>query len=181
MLGAPLLPFFTAAVISSAVLLALTVALVRRQVSLRPAFSPARWRALLRDSFVFAAATALVGVYFQVVVVAMSVLTTATQTGVFSLAFRILSVVNGLPGLLVGSAFPILLHAAREDRDRLRYVTGRLLEGNLLLGGWLSLLVVAGAPFAVQVIGGPGYPGAATVLRILGPGVIATLSRPSSR
>jgi O-antigen/teichoic acid export membrane protein len=50
----------------------------------------------------------------------------------------------------------------------------RLLEGNLLFGGWLSLLVVAGAPFAVQVIGGPGYPGAATALRILGAGVIAT-------
>ena len=61
--------------------LALTVALVHRQIDLRPAFSLARWRALLRDSIVFASATALVGVYFQVVVVAMSVLTNAQPDG----------------------------------------------------------------------------------------------------
>ena len=173
-IGARLLPFFAAAVLAYAVLLALTAALVRGQVTLRPAFNPARWRALVRESAVFAAATALGTIYFQVVVVAMSVITTAQQTGVFSLAFRILTVVNGIPVLLVGSAFPILLRAASDDRERLRYATQRLLEGNLLLGGWLSLLVVAGAPFAVHVLGGPDFPGAATVLRILGPGVVAT-------
>jgi O-antigen/teichoic acid export membrane protein len=173
-LDAPLLAFFAAAVVAYAVSLTLTAALVHRQVSLRPAFNLARWRALLRDSAVFAAATALGTVYFQVVVVAMSVITTAQQTGLFSLAFRILSVVNGIPVVLVGSAFPILLRAARDDPVRLRYTMQRLLEGNLLLGGWLSLLVVAGAPFAVHVIGGTGFPGSATVLRILGAGVIAT-------
>jgi O-antigen/teichoic acid export membrane protein len=171
----PLLPFFCAAVLSAVVLLALTVALVHHQIDLRPAFSVARWRPLLRDTIVFASATALVGVYFQVVIVAMSVLTNANQTGVFSLAFRILSVVNGISVVLAGSAFPILLHAARDDRERLRYATTRLLEGTLLFGGWLSLLVLAAAPFAVHVIGGGSdYAGAATDLRILAPGIIAT-------
>ena len=173
-LGAPLLPFFGAAVLAYATSLIITASLVRREVTLRPAFSPARWRGLLRDSAVFAAATAFGVVYFQVVVVAMSLISTPGQTGVFSLAFRILSVVNGIPVLLVGSAFPILLRAASDDRERLRYASARLLEGNLLLGGWLSLLVVAGAPFAIHVIGGPGFAGSATVLRILGAGVIAT-------
>jgi O-antigen/teichoic acid export membrane protein len=174
LLGAPLLPFFAAAVFAYAAILALTMALVRGEVAFRPAFSVARCCALLRESAVFAAATALATIYFQVVVIAMSVISTPRQTGVFSLAFRILTVVNGIPLLLVGSAFPILLRAARDDRERLHYAVQRLLEADLLFGGWLSLLVVAGAPFAVQVIGGPGYPGAATILRILGAGVIAT-------
>jgi O-antigen/teichoic acid export membrane protein len=173
-LGAPLLPFFAAAVLAYAVSLGLTAAVVRTQVTLRPAFNLGRWRALLSDSAVFAAATAFGTIYFQVVVVAMSVITNAQQTGVFSLAFRVLSVVNGIPVLLVGSAFPILLRAARDDRERLRYTMQRLLEGNLLLGGWLSLLLVAGAPFAVHVLGDSGFAGSATVLRILGAGVIAT-------
>ena len=173
-LGAPLLPFFAAAVLAYAVSLGLTAAVVRSQVTLRPAFNLGRWRALLSDSAVFAAATAFGTIYFQVVVVAMSVITNAQQTGVFSLAFRVLSVVNGIPVLLVGSAFPILLRAARDDRERLRYTMQRLLEGNLLLGGWLSLLLVAGAPFAVHVLGDSGFAGSATVLRILGAGVIAT-------
>jgi O-antigen/teichoic acid export membrane protein len=172
--GATLLPFFAAAVLSFAVTLTITVLLVRSQITLRPAFEPRRWRFLLSQSFVFAAATALGAVYFQIVVVAMSLLTNAGAVGIFSLAFRILSVVNGIPLLVVGSAFPILLRAARDDPVRLRYALQRLLEGELLIGGWLSLLIVAGAPFAVSVMGGSGYAGSGTVLRILGPGVIAT-------
>jgi O-antigen/teichoic acid export membrane protein len=173
-LRAPLLPFFAAAVVAYAASLALAATVTRGEITLRPAFHPARWRELLRDSAVFAAATAFGVVYFQVVVVAMSLIASPQQTGVFSLAFRVLSVVNGIPVLIVGSAFPILLRAARDDRERLRYATTRLLEGNLLLGGWLSLLVVVGAPFAIHVIGGPGFAGSAAVLRILGAGVIAT-------
>jgi O-antigen/teichoic acid export membrane protein len=67
-----------------------------------------------------------------------------------------------------------LLRAARDDYGRLRYALQCLFDGNLLLGGWLSLLIVAGAPFAVAVMGGADYAGSAVVLRILGCGVIAT-------
>src|SRR5665213_929420 len=140
-LGAPLLPFYLSTVIAYGASLAVTAALVRHEVTLRPAFNLARWRSLLGDSAVVAAATAIGVVYFQVVVVVMALITNAQQTGIFSVAFRILSVVNGIPVVLVGSAFPILLRAAGDDRVRLRFVLGRLLEGSLLLGGWLSLLV----------------------------------------
>jgi O-antigen/teichoic acid export membrane protein len=173
-LDAPLLAFFAPAVLAFLVGLAVTSTLVRHQVSLRPVFNLARWRTLLGDSVVFAAATALALVYFQIVVVAMSIITTAHQTGIFSLAFRILSVVNGIPVVIAGSAFPILLRAARDDHARLHAALQRLIEGNLLLGGWLSLLVVSAAPFAVRVLGGPGYLASIEVLRILGTGVIAT-------
>lgn len=172
--GAPLLPFFAAAVAAYGVTLTITAILVRRQVTLAPAFDPRRWRSLLRQSVVFAAATALGAIYFQVVVVAMSLLTNGGEVGIFGLAFRILSVVNGIPLLVVGSAFPILLRAARDDHARLRYALQRLFEGDLLIGGWLSLLVVTGAPFAVSVMGGQTYAGSVPVLRILGAGVIAT-------
>jgi O-antigen/teichoic acid export membrane protein len=173
-IGAPLLPFFAVAVLGYGATLAATAMLVRGEVSLRPSFAPRHWRPLIAESIVFAAATALGVVYFQIVVVAMSLLTNAAQVGLFSLAFRVLSVINGIPLLLTGSAFPILLRAARDDQARLHSAVRRLFEGNLLLGGWLALLVVTAAPFAVRVLGGAGYAGSASVLRILGPGVVAT-------
>jgi len=134
---------------------------------------------LLRSTILFAAATALGTVYFRVVLVAMSLLTpdTAaghTTVGVFGLAFRSLDVLSNLPWLLVTSAWPILVRAARDDTPRLRYALNRLIEGNLLLGGWISLLLVSGGPFAAQVLGGPKYPGAGEVMRILGAGIGAT-------
>ncbi len=171
---AGLLAFFAAALVGYTLTLAITALLVHPEISLRPSFGPHAWRSLLGQSAVFAAATALGAIYFQVVMVAMSLLTNAHQVGVFSLAFRVISVVNGVPLLVVGSAFPILLRAARDDHARLRYALGRLLEGSLILGGLISLLAVVGAPFVAHVLGGGEYPGSATVLVIVGCGVLAT-------
>ena len=94
--------------------------------------------------------------------------------GVFGLAFRSLDVLSTLPWLLVVSVWPILVRAARDDTQRLRYALNRLIEGNLLLGGWVSLLLVTGGPFAAKVLGGTQYPGAGEVMRILGAGIGCT-------
>ncbi|MGO9322593.1 MAG: hypothetical protein ACLQBY_17580 [Solirubrobacteraceae bacterium] len=172
--GASLLPFFAVSSLAALSTLALTVSLVRRETPLLPSFHAARWRALMSESLVYAAATALGAVYFRIVIVAMSLLANKFQTGYFSLSFRVLDVVNAVPWLLVTSAFPILARAARDDEDRLRYSLQRLFEGALVLGGWLSLCLVMGAPFAVSVLGGHKFAPSVGVLRILGAGVPAT-------
>lgn len=172
--GAPLLPFYAATTIAAMCALTLTAILVQQDVSLRPAFDRARWRALASQSVVYAAATALGAVYAQVVVVAANLLTTKVQTGYFGLGFRVLTIVNGLPWLVVAAAFPILTRAAAVDSARLRYALGRLFEVGLLAGGTLSVCLVIGAPFIGSVVGGHGFHGATDVLRILGAGVPAT-------
>ncbi|MFI5010704.1 MAG: oligosaccharide flippase family protein, partial [Solirubrobacterales bacterium] len=169
--GASLLPFFAVSSLAALCTLLLTVSLVHRDTPLVPSFHAGRWRALMSESLVYAAATALGAVYFRIVIIAMSLLAGQHQTGYFSLSFRVLDVVNAIPWLVVTSAFPILARAARDDEDRLRYSLQRLFEGALLLGGWLSLCLVAGAPFAVAVVGGPGFAPSVGVLRILGAGV----------
>jgi O-antigen/teichoic acid export membrane protein len=171
---APFLLFFAAPLASYGVALAITATLVRGSIPLRPNFSPRSWRSLLRNTALYAAATALGTVYFRVVLVAMSLLAGHTEVGVFALAFRTLDVLSTLPWLLVVSVWPILVRAARDERHRLRFALNRLIEGNLLLGGWISLLVVTGGPFAAKVLGGPQYPGAGEVLRILGTGIGCT-------
>lgn len=171
---ASLLPFYAVAVFASLAMLLITGALVRRDVDLRPTFSPARWRTLLSESFVYAAATTLGVVYFQIVVIAMSLLAAKQQTGYFSLSFRVLSLVNAVPWLLVSSAFPILARAARDDHERLRYALQRLFDGSIVVGGFFSLCVIVGAPFAVEVVGGPKFQPAAGVLQILGVGLVGT-------
>ena len=172
--GASLLPFYAVAVIVGAATLTLTAVLVRREVDLRPSFSTARWRSLMSESFVYTAATTLGVIYFQVVIIAMSLISTKLQTGYFSLAFRALSIINGIPWLLVASAFPILARAARDDPERLRYALQRLFDGSLVVGGFFSLCVVVGAQFAVDFIGGPKFQPSVEVLEILGAGVAGT-------
>jgi O-antigen/teichoic acid export membrane protein len=172
--GAHLLPFFLVTSVTAAVTLTMTGLLVRGEVNLRPSFSATRWRSLMSGSLVYAAATTLGVVYFRIVVVAMSLLAGKTQSGYFSLSFRVIDIVNGIPWLLVASAFPILARAAHSDQERLRYALQRLFDGSLVVGGLFSLCVVVGAPFAVEVIGGPAFHPSAAVLQLLGVGVIGT-------
>lgn len=174
LIDAPLLPFFGVMGLSSAATLLLTVALVRHELSFRPAFSWQRWRALLSESIVYSAATALGLIYFRIVVIAVNLLSTPVQTGYFGLSFRVLDIVNAVPGLLVASAFPILARAARDDIGRLRYALQRLFEGGLIVGGWIGLGLFVGAPFVVEVVGGRGFLPSVDVLRILGAGVFGT-------
>ncbi|MBA3807486.1 MAG: oligosaccharide flippase family protein [Solirubrobacterales bacterium] len=171
---APLLPFYTVAILTAGVSLVLVTSLVHNEVSLRPAFSLSGWRTLMSDSIVYAAATTLGIVYFRIVVIAMSLLASRTQTGYFSLSFRILDIINGIPWLLVASAFPILARAARDDDERLRYALQRLFDGGLVVGGFVSLCVIIGAPFAVKVIGGAKFDPSVEALQIMGAGIIAT-------
>jgi O-antigen/teichoic acid export membrane protein len=173
---APLLPFYAASVLAGGTALLVVVWVVRRQIPLRAVFDYRRWKPLLAQTLVYAAATATGAMYFRIVLLATSVLSTKTQTGYFSLAFRILELTTIVPWLIVSSAFPILVRSAWNDHDRLRYALQRLMEGALILGGWFGLCVVVGAPFAIHVLdlGSRSFDPSIPVLRILGAAIPAT-------
>jgi O-antigen/teichoic acid export membrane protein len=140
----------------------------------RPAFELDRWRSLLRETAIYAAATALGAVYFQVALVSTSLLTDDRETGLFGIAFRIVDLANGVPWLLAGSVFPVLAHAAANDAQRLRYAVGRVTEAGVIAGGGVAVIFVLGAQFAIDIVAGDSGQGSVAVLRILAIGVLAT-------
>jgi O-antigen/teichoic acid export membrane protein len=174
LLGAELLPFYAVAPAASLAILAATVALVRGTVPFVPRFELAAWWALLRETVYYAAATALGILYFQVAIIATSLLSTKAETGYYSVGFRIVDIVNGIPWLLAVSAFPLLARAARDDAERLRYALGRMLETALIVGVWFALVTFATAPFAIEVVGGDEFDPSVSVLRLLAIGMPAT-------
>jgi O-antigen/teichoic acid export membrane protein len=172
--GAGLLPFFVVPVVAAVPALIVGVFLVRGQMPLRPAFDLREWGPILRATLPFAAATALGFVYFRVTVIAMSLLSTAEQTGYFSASFRIVEVLIAVPSLLVTAAFPILARAARDDAARLRYALQRLFEVAVICGVGVALLLVVVAPFAIDVIAGSKFRPSVEVLRIQGLALMGT-------
>jgi O-antigen/teichoic acid export membrane protein len=164
--GAGLLPFFWAQSVAGVLMLAVTLAVIRREVPWRPSFDRARWWSLLRLTLPYAAAAAVGIIYFRETIILMSGLTSAAQTGYYSAALKIVEIPGQIPWILVTSAFPVLARAARDDRDRFRYALQRLFETNLIIGVWLSLCTVVGARFAIDVVAGKGFGPAVPVLRI---------------
>ncbi len=164
--GAGIVPFLAAQAPPALGLLAVSIVFVRGRMPLAPAFELGYWRSLLRDTFPVALATALHVIYFRSVIIVMSLIAAAVQTGLFATSYRIVEVLSGFPPLVIGTAFPILARAAQSDRDRLGYGFGRLFEVALIGGVWMTGFAVLGAGLAVAAVGGAEAAPAAPVLRL---------------
>jgi O-antigen/teichoic acid export membrane protein len=173
LLGAHLLAFLAATAVASAIVLPPTIALVRRDIPLRPAFDTRRWRALVTPMLTYSAAIITATLYLRVAVVLVSLLSNAHQLGYFSVSYRVVENLLTLPGLLVGSAFPIFAHTAHKDPARFAYVISRAFDASLIVGVWVSLSLIVGARLAVEVIGGANFLPAVPVLAVQGLAVAA--------
>ena len=153
--GAALVPFFVAYSIAFFALLLATLYVLRGQrIPLRASFDRALWTALLRQTGIFALATAFAVAYFQVALISVSALSTDYQAGLYGAAFRVVDLANGIPWLLAASAFPIVARSAATDPERLRNALQRMFETAVVAGGALSVVIIVGAPVAMAFVGG---------------------------
>jgi O-antigen/teichoic acid export membrane protein len=150
------------------VVLALSVALVRGVVPLLPAFNRDDWLAILRLAAAYSAATAVGAVYVYAVVIVTSLVASEQESGYFAASFRIFLILISVPSLLITTAFPVLARAARDDRVRLSYALQRLFDIAAIVGCWLALMTVVGAPLAIEVLAGDDFSDSVPVLRIHG-------------
>ncbi|MEJ7893317.1 MAG: flippase [Solirubrobacteraceae bacterium] len=172
--GAGVVAFLAVGIAAGLVAVVLAMIFVRGLVPLRPAFNPSAWWPLVRDTFPFAVAIALNAAYFRVAIVILSISATELQTGYFSTSFRVVEVLIGVPGLVIGAAFPILARAVHDDRERFAAATERIFELGVLAGTAMAVAIGLGAGFAVDVLGGDEAAPAADLLRIQGVALVAT-------
>jgi O-antigen/teichoic acid export membrane protein len=174
LLGASLLPFWSATVIGGVVATALAALLIRGSMPLLPAFDREIWGSLLRRTLPYSLAAAVGVVYFRLAILIMSHVASGQQTGYYGASFRIIEVLFVVPQLIVGTTLPIFARAARDDRARLEYALGRTFDACLLLGLAVGLSLITGASFIIAVVAGPKFAPAAAVLRVQGFALIAT-------
>src|SRR5947209_6095139 len=155
--GAALVPFLAVPIPAAVVTLAVTYPLARGRMPLRPSLERAQIKPLIRETLPFSAATAAYVIYFRVAIVLMSLIATAVETGYFATSFRIVEVLGVMPSLVVGTLFPVLARAARDDKSRFSYALTRTIEVSTIAGTWLALAIAIGAPTAIAVIAGPKF------------------------
>jgi O-antigen/teichoic acid export membrane protein len=165
-IGAGVLAFIGLTIPVGLLGLGITAWLVRRDVPLLPQFDRTEWRLLAREVPAFALLGTIGAIYFRLSVIVVSLTASAVQLGYFSLSFRVLEVMILLPGVMLISVFPIFVHSALNDLDRLAYAVSRVFIVSLIVGLWFSLALAIGAPIAVKIVGGAAFANATPVLRI---------------
>ena len=168
LVGAGLLPFLAATIPASLVALAMSIPLVRGLAPLLPRFDRAEWLGILRLVGIYAAAAAVGTIYVSAVIVTTSLVGTPEDSGYLGAAFRVFTVLTGIPMLLVSTAFPVLARAAHTDLERLQYAFQRLIDIALIVGSWMAIGTVFGAEIAIRVVAGPDFEPAVPVLQIQG-------------
>jgi O-antigen/teichoic acid export membrane protein len=165
-LGARLTPFFAIQIAVGLAVVALVKPLLGARAFVRPRFDRPAQRLLLRTAFPLAAALALGQVYFRLVIVLMSLISDAGQTGYFGGSLRAMENVVIIPILVAGVAQPLLAAAARDDLARFRYAIEGLSKGALIAGVLIVIVTARAAEPVMTLIGGHAFRPAGGVLRI---------------
>jgi O-antigen/teichoic acid export membrane protein len=167
--GAGLVPFFAVQILVGVAMLAVVPLMLSREHIVAPRLTPARIVRLGRVALPIAVATVLGVLYLRLLVITMSLLSSKpAQIGYFVTSTRVLELVAGLPFLVVSIVLPVVTVAARDDRDRLVYMTSRVAQTMLLGGAFVALVLWTLSGTVVRVLGGARYGPAGQVLQIQG-------------
>ena len=165
-LAAPLISFFAVQIAVGVAILAMTPWLVGRAIVVwRPTFDRTDWSALFSLAAPMAVSSTVSVVFFRLLVLLMSVLSTPDETGLFATSHRVVELLYGLGAVSAAVALPVL-SASAHDHRRLQYMTQRMTEVAVLAGAYLAIVTFALAGPILRLLGGTEYEAAAPVLRI---------------
>jgi O-antigen/teichoic acid export membrane protein len=164
--GAKLDAFLAIQILVGLVVLTVVPLLVGRAGVVRPRWDRPRQRALLRTALPIAAALVLGQIYFRLVIVLMSLISSPEEIGYFGGSLRAMEALIALPILVASVALPVMATAARDDMKRLRYTIEGLSEGAMIAGVLVILVTIRAADPVMRAIGGKEFEPAGNVLRI---------------
>jgi O-antigen/teichoic acid export membrane protein len=164
--GAGLVAFFGVQIVVGCVALAATTWLLAgMNTSWKPRFDRQEWGALLRLALPLALAGTIGVLYFRVLVIISSVISTPYETGLLGASYRVVELLYGLGAVAAAVALPVL-SATSGNRERVAYMTQRMTEVALLSSCYLAILIAALAEPILTFLGGADYGAAAPVLQI---------------
>jgi O-antigen/teichoic acid export membrane protein len=166
--GANLLGMLAASSVATFLALALITWLVRSLLAVQLRIDRRFWRQLFAETLPYAIALSIAAVYVYVTVIVVSLISSATQTGLFATSFRVIAAVLAIPTMLLTAIFPLMLRTRSEHAGELGPAVGRVFTVAVICGVWMSLAIVLGANVIVDLIAGRHGHGAVPVLRIQG-------------
>lgn len=155
-----------------------TAAAALRLVACGRVWQPGRWRATLAESLPVGVSTLLGFVYFKADTLILSRVPlrggrdNALEVGIYGAAYKVLEIVILVPGIFVGTLFPVVADAVhRGDRERAGHLVERAARLMLYFGAAAGATVWLYAAEIIGWIAGPLFAAAVLPLRILALGI----------
>jgi O-antigen/teichoic acid export membrane protein len=166
MLLGPTLPNVAwAAAVSPLPPIVLGIGLLRRTKPMHDPPAPeAPPSAILRSALPLAVNGGLALVSLRIELLAVKLLRGAYEAGLFSVALRVIELLNGVASAICAGAMPALTREALRGEGPVRRRTG-LTAALLAAPAFLGLLLVA--PEVIVLLGGPAFAGGASALRVM--------------
>jgi O-antigen/teichoic acid export membrane protein len=153
--------------VGAAITLAVTSLLVRPLLPARPHADRATARVLLRAALPLGAALALNEAYFRADALIISLSRPFEELGVYALAWRVSELTATFPAVFLISVFPVLARYLATADPRTRDALRAAGDVFVLAGVAIAAGGAAVAGELVRTLGGDGFAGAASPLRIL--------------
>lgn len=136
-----------------------------RRVRPRLAFDFKVWKRLIRLAVPQAAIIILTVLYLRADGVLLSLLRSQREVGVYGVAFKVVEVLQVIAAQLMLTLFPAIARL-EPDSARLRTIMQKALSGVQVIVPPIFVLGLVFAPIITGILGGSGFQGSATVLRI---------------
>jgi O-antigen/teichoic acid export membrane protein len=161
-LPAPLSTIFSLYVIANLLNLLITSTYLRRELTLRPAFDFRRWKSLFVEAWPLGVVTMLGVIYFKLNLVILSVLRDPTDVGIYGASYKLFEFLTIVPGLFMGTVFPVITQLIDLDKERLRRVIQAAYDALLIfvLGAATGLIILAQG--AIDLLAGHEFVTAST-------------------
>ena len=151
----------------AAVALAITVALVRRLVPIRPAADRAVWRELALAAVPLGLTLAVAELYLRADTFILSLSRDAADVGHYALAYRVYELLGLLPAMVMASVYPLLARQLAEDRAAAQRTLDATARAFVAFGLPLAAGGLVVAPELARLAGGDAFAAAADPLRLL--------------
>jgi O-antigen/teichoic acid export membrane protein len=170
--GSGLNAFFVLQIPIAGILLLLTLLYVRRTIPIGVRLDRADALRLARETLPLALASVMIVLYAGAMVIIVSLLTSAYDTGLFVTSSRVMEVLIGLPGLVIAVALPVMSVASLGERTRLRPAIQLMTEVGLVVSTLIAVTLALSADAVVQLIGGAAFAAAGPILKVQAAAII---------
>jgi O-antigen/teichoic acid export membrane protein len=143
----------------------------RKITRIRPEFDRRFAGGFLRDVAPFAGTSFVAAAFARPEIIMLSLIGTAEQVGIYSAAFRIVSLWDDVPTIFMANVFPQLSRAYRTARREFDQLRTKSLMYLLAISLPLSAGIVATAVPLIETIYGSGFDESVTPVRILALGI----------